>query len=263
MDLGTGKDLNEYSTPHGTVKCHLINIRNPDEIYTVYHFKQDFYQKLEEITKQNLLPFLTGGTGLYIESILRNYDIPHVPENVEFRKQFMAKDKGELINELKLRSPELYQKTDLKSKKRVVRSLEIATFGPTVSHDEAPNEFPQIHPVVLCTRWERAVLHERIDRRLAERIDNGMIDEVKALISSGVSIERLVQFGMEYKHITQYLNNQVSFDQMIGTLKRDIHQLAKRQETWFRGMERRGIKTHWVDNADCTIAEKIVVELLT
>jgi tRNA dimethylallyltransferase len=263
MNLGTGKDLNEYSTPNGIVKVHLIDIRNPDEIFTVYHFKQDFYQKLDEINERNQLPFLTGGTGLYIESILRNYDIPHVPENVEFRKKFMTKDKDELIEELKRSSPELYQKTDLKSKKRVVRSLEIATFGSAITHDQTTNTHSPIRPVVLCTRWERAVLYERIDRRLSERIDNGMIDEVRTLIRSGVSIERLVQFGMEYKHITQYLNNQITFDKMTEALKRDIHQLAKRQETWFRGMERRGIKINWVDNADCTIAVKILEELLS
>jgi tRNA dimethylallyltransferase len=259
MDIGTGKDLNEYSTSRGNVEVHLINVREPSEVYTLYHFKQDFFAISKQILSRSRLPFLTGGTGLYIESILRNFDIPQIPENVEFRKQHMIREKADLIEELRNRSPELYEKTDLSSKKRVVRALEIALFSPIQAvTDISLTPEPQIDPLVLCTRWERSELYARIDKRLMERIDNGMIDEVRNLLEAGVSEERLIQFGMEYKHIVHFLKNRVSLEEMVTRLKTDIHQLAKRQETWFRGMERRGVPVTWIDNADCEAAEKVL-----
>jgi tRNA dimethylallyltransferase len=259
MDIGTGKDLNEYSTNRGKVDVHLIDIRNPSEVYTLYHFKQDFFTTINQIHNRNHLPFLTGGTGLYIESILRNFDIPQIPENVEFRKQYMIREKTDLIEELRKRSPVQYERTDLSSKKRVVRALEIALFSPAqVATDNSSIQENQIDPLVLCTRWVRQELYARIDKRLIERIDNGMIDEVRNLLDSGVSEDRLIQFGMEYKHIVHFLRNRVSFEEMISLLKTDIHQLAKRQETWFRGMERRGVPVTWIDNADCETAEKVL-----
>lgn len=263
LDIGTGKDLNEYTTENGSVTAHLIDIRAPGEIYTVYHFKEDFFKTTDEIYKRGNLPFLTGGTGLYIESILRGFEIPQIPENSEFRKQCMTRDKEELINELKKKSPDLYAKTDLSSKKRITRSLEIASSeSGTALPQKLPTATHNLNPVVLCTRWNRAVLRDRIDKRLEERIKSGMIGEVKNLLESGVPTERLIQFGMEYKHITWYLNSQTSIEQMIASLKRDIHQLAKRQETWFRGMERRGISIHWIENADFETAEKLLVDEL-
>ncbi|MBN1602789.1 MAG: tRNA (adenosine(37)-N6)-dimethylallyltransferase MiaA [Chitinispirillaceae bacterium] len=263
MDIGTGKDRDEYATVNGMVTAHLIDIKDPGEVYTLYQFKQDFFITFDEIVKRDNVPFLTGGTGLYIESVLRNYDIPHVPEDIEFRKLFMTKNKEELINELKEKSPHLYARTDLSSKKRVVRSLEIASFGPGAAMPQISREdTPALCPVVLCTRWERAVLRERIDRRLDIRIKSGMIDEVKDLMDSGVPIERLIQMGMEYKHITWYLQSKTSYEQMIDSLKKDIHQLAKRQETWFRGMERRGTRVHWIDNSDFKTAEQILSDEL-
>jgi tRNA dimethylallyltransferase len=264
MNIGTGKDLNEYSTNRGNIDVHLIDIRDPLEVYTLYHFKQDFFTVLNQIHTRNRLPFLTGGTGLYIESILRNFDIPQIPENVEFRNQYMAKEKADLIEELRNRSPELYGRTDLSSKKRVVRALEIALFPPAeVVIDKSSISVKKLNPVVLCTRWERSTLYGRIDKRLNERIDIGMIDEVKTLLDSGVPAERLVQFGMEYKHIVHYLKNIVSLEKMISLLKTDIHQLAKRQETWFRGMERRGVPLIWIDNADCKTAEEVLKKELS
>jgi tRNA dimethylallyltransferase len=259
MDIGTGKDLNEYTTSRGKVDVHLIDIRDPSEVYTLFHFKQDFLKTIHQIHTRNHLPFLTGGSGLYIESILRNFDIPQIPENVEFRKQYMIREKADLIEELRNRSPVLYERTDLSSKKRVVRALEIALFSPAhVSTDNPSISENQIDPLVLCTRWERQKLYSRIDKRLIERIDNGMIDEVRNLLDSGVSEERLIQFGMEYKHIVHFLRNRVSFDEMVSLLKTDIHQLAKRQETWFRGMERRGVPVTWIDNADYQVAEEVL-----
>ncbi|HEX2956101.1 MAG TPA: tRNA (adenosine(37)-N6)-dimethylallyltransferase MiaA [Chitinispirillaceae bacterium] len=257
LNIGSGKDLEEYSTSRGKVDVHLIDIRDPSEVYTLYHFKQDFFTIIDQIRDRNRLPFLAGGTGLYIESILRNFDIPQIPEDVEFRKRYMTKDKADLVEELKRRSPELYERTDLSSKKRVIRALEIVQFSQVeaiVGQQSLP--VLKLDPVVLCTRWERSMLYERIDKRLAERIDNGMIDEVKNLLDSGVSSDRLIQLGMEYKHIVHYLKGRVSLEQMITLLKTDIHQLAKRQETWFRGMERRGVPVTWIDQADCETAEK-------
>lgn len=259
MDIGTGKDLNEYSTSQSNVDVHLINVRDPEEVYTLYHFKQDFITTIKQIHSRNHLPFLTGGTGLYIESILRNFDIPQIPENIEFRKQSMIREKADLIEELRNRSPKLYGRTDLSSKKRIVRALEVALFSPDeLVTESSPMLANSLNPIVLCTRWDRRELYSRIDKRLTERIGHGMIDEVKNLLDSGVSEERLVQFGMEYKHIVHFLKQRVSLEEMISLLKTDIHQLAKRQETWFRGMERRGVPVTWIDNADCEAAEEIL-----
>ncbi len=265
MNIGTGKDLDEYSTDRGNVIVHLIDIRDPVEVYTLYHFKQDFFATFDKIHSRDHLPFLTGGTGLYIESVLRNFEIPQIPENVEFRKQYMAKEKGELIEQLRNRSPELLARTDLSSKKRIVRAIEIALSSPVDSTPEnQPIPSTTLNPVVLCTRWDRPTLYQRIDRRLSERIDQGMIDEVKNLLDSGVPESRLIQFGMEYKHIVHYLKSLVSLEEMLSLLKTDIHHLAKRQETWFRGMERRGIPVIWIDNADYNIAAEVLKrELLT
>ena len=256
MDIGTGKDLHEYNTENGAVPFHLIDIVDPGDVYTIYHFKRDFSNAFAGIQKRDHTPFLTGGSGLYIESILRNFNIPSVPENISFREQQMQRDKDILISELSKLSPTLHARADLSSKKRVIRALEIAAFTNT-NNDTTVSE-PTIKPLVLCTRWERLLLYNRIDQRLHERLKTGMIDEVKSLMDLGVSKARLVQFGMEYKHIVRYLVGDISYDEMICTLTRDIHNLAKRQDTWFRGMERRGVMVNWIDHSD----ERIAIELV-
>jgi tRNA dimethylallyltransferase len=249
MTIGTGKDLNEYTIDGKQLPYHLIDIADPHEMYTLYDYKRDFYQVYSNIVQRGKFPVLSGGTGLYIEAVLRNYDIPAIPENPQLRDQLMKKEKDLLINDLEKTAPDIYSKTDLSSKKRIVRALEVALCRSSTTCTNVP-DFPVLDPIVLCTRWDRSELRKRIDVRLHERLDQGLVGEVKLLLQSGIPRERFSLFGMEYKHVAQYIDGDVSYEKMVEDLKISIHQLAKRQETWFRGMERRGIPIHWIDNAD-------------
>lgn len=262
MDIGTGKDLSEYSTLNGFVPYHLIDIVNPDEIYTLYHYKSDSLKAITGILERGHIPVLVGGTGLYIEALLRNYDIPCVPENPQLRNMLLTEDYLLLKEKLENMNPELYNKTDLSSKKRIIRSIEIALY--LKEHPDSDKSTSQsgtstkLNPVVLCTRWNRAVLWERIDLRLKKRLDEGMVDEVRRLLNAGISQDRFALFGMEYKHIAQYLKGETDYDTMVEQLRYSIHRLAKRQETWFRGMQRRGIQVSWIDNSNLTDALKVL-----
>lgn len=262
MDIGTGKDLCEYSTAKGTIPYHLIDIADPGEIYTLYRYKSDFSEVVNCILKKGRLPFIVGGTGLYIEAVLRNYNISAVPENPKLRKKLLQKDYLLLKNELKRINPRQYEQTDLSSKKRIIRSIEKSLFwlqnpqlencNSTCSHKSSLN------PVVLCTKWDRAILRDRIDIRLKKRLDEGMIDEVRRLLKSGIPQERFALFGMEYKHVARYLNGKTDYETMFEHLRHDIHRLAKRQDTWFRGMQRRGIPVNWIENSDLDSALKVL-----
>jgi tRNA dimethylallyltransferase len=244
MDIGTGKDLAEY----GEVPCHLIDIAEPSEIYTVHRYQADFSKAFENIIRRKKLPVVVGGTGLYLEAVLRGYSLPEVPENAAFRAEQMQRDKASLSLELASGAPDLYRTTDLKSRKRIVRSLEIARFGDS-SARPGINALPalQLMPIVLCLAIPRPVLRERIALRLDQRLAAGMVDEVKGLLAAGIPRERLAMFGMEYRQIAQYLFGEINYGNMVALLCRDICRLAKRQETWFRGMERRGVKINWVN----------------
>lgn len=261
MDIGTGKDLNEYCCDSYTIPYHLIDICDPGTIYTLHNYISDFYMIYDSIYNRDVIGILTGGTGLYIEAVLKGYELPSIPEDAEFRKRCSDRDKDTLARELEQRAPDLYNKTDLCSKKRIIRALEIAHYRNQVT--TAPTIKPEIKYVMLCTKWERRLLWERIDKRLADRLDAGLIDEVQRILDSGISRERFSLFGMEYKFVAQYLDNEVSYCEMVVKLKNAIHQLSKRQETWFRGMERRGCTVHWVENARYDIAMDILqTELL-
>jgi tRNA dimethylallyltransferase len=258
MDIGTGKDLHEYSTPQGPVPYHLIDICEPAELYTLQHYQRDFYAAFRDIRARSRLPIVVGGTGLYIEAVLKHYRIPNVPENRVLREKLMQESIGELIGRLKKLDPDLYSNTDTSSKKRIVRSLEIALFGQDHEIKWSDENPPNIDPLVLAIRWPRKELHARINRRLEERLARGMIEEVERILQSGIPRERFDLFGMEYKHVATCLNGTVSRKEMVKNLRYAIHQMAKRQETWFRGMERRGIATHWIDRADREQAREIV-----
>jgi tRNA dimethylallyltransferase len=241
MDIGTGKDLAEYSTEKGAVPYHLIDIVDPQEVYTVYNFQQDFYRIFGEISSRTRLPVLVGGTGLYIEAVLRNYAIPNVPENPALRAMLMSKDAKALEEELRQTDPALCKKTDLSSKKRIVRSIEIAHAHRDRGDKRPALRLPEIKPVVLGVVWERPRLRERIRTRLLARLELGMVEEVRRLLDTGIPQERFAMFGMEYKQVARYLRKEVGYEEMVETLLRDIGQLAKRQESYFRGMERRGV----------------------
>jgi tRNA dimethylallyltransferase len=258
MDIGTGKDLDEYDTPRGAVPYHLIDIRAPGEIYTLHHYQRDFYAAFRDIRARARLPVVVGGTGLYLEAVLRHYRIPNVPEDPELREGLMRADFGELLRRLRELDPGLYRSTDRSSKKRVVRALEIALYARGHEIEWSEENPPPIKPLVLAVRWPRHELRTRIDRRLEERLARGMIEEVERILQSGIRRDRFDLFGMEYRHVAAYLDGTVSRQEMVQNLRRAIHQLAKRQETWFRGMERRGIRLHWIDRADPGQAADIV-----
>lgn len=258
MDIGTGKDLYEYQTEKGSIPHHLIDITDPNTIYTLYHYQQDCYNALIKITQNKRVPIICGGTGLYIEAVLKNYKIPNVPENIKLRNELMDISKEQLIEKLKLSNSELINTTDLDSKKRIARSLEIIEYGKHNKIDWGIKNPPKLSPFILCTRWNRTELINRIDKRLQERIKEGMIEEVNELIKSGITYERLSLFGMEYRQIAEHLINKKPLNETVENLATEIHRLAKRQMTYFRGFERRGLKVHWVDNADYNLALKII-----
>jgi len=264
MDIGTGKDLHEYVKDGKSIPYHLIDIVDPSQIYTLYDYQRDFYKAFEDVTNRGRLPIVAGGTGLYIEAVLKGYRIAPVPEDVEFRKSLMAEPYEKLLQMLESENPQLLAKTDISTKKRIVRALEISRAGCDVYCDEdegkgsAP-DFPQIIPIIFYLVWDRSILRKRIEKRLYERLENGMIDETARLLESGISIDRLDLFGMEYRHIARYLTKKVSYEEMVSELLQDIFHLAKRQDTWFRGMERRGMEVIKVHNADFEEVRKILL----
>lgn len=257
MDIGTGKDLKEYITESGSVPYHLIDIADPSQIYTLFQYRKDFFKAYSQIIASNHLPVMVGGTGLYIEAVIKDYAIPEIPENPELRCRLMVEEKSVLEQKLFSLNRLLYEKTDRSSKKRIIRAIEIALSG---QKDEPKMQFSHsLDPLVLCTRWDRAKLRDRIDRRLQERLKQGMVEEVRRLLQSGIPKERFSLFGMEYKHVASFIGGEVTYEVMIDQLRHSIHQLAKRQETWFRGMERRGIAVNWIDEADLESAMRIVL----
>jgi tRNA dimethylallyltransferase len=278
MDIGTGKDLCEYGERGGDdfVPYHLIDIVDPSQIYTLYDYQRDFYKAFEDVTERGHLPIIAGGSGLYIEAVIKGYNIPPVPENANFRELMMKEDRETLMKMLEDENPQLFARTDTSTKKRIVRALEVARFGganairagaspaPTGHHhriitpmvgaalaaalDGANhtdiNNIPKINPLILYIIYERSELRNRIEKRLHERLSNGLVEEAAKLINSGIPRERFALFGMEYKHVARYIDGEVSYDEMVSQLLQDIFHLAKRQDTWFRGMKRRGMKTH-------------------
>lgn len=260
MDIGSGKDLQEYTTPSGAIPHHLIDIADPAQTYSVYHYQRDFYRVFAEIRARGRLPIMSGGTGLYIEAVLRGYGIPEVPEDPALRARLMSRSKEELEHELAAVAPDLYAHTDRSSKKRIVRALEIAHHGARAPQPGRAGPPPDLEPLVLAVRLPRPVLHERIHRRLASRFEAGMIDEVRELMQSGLSTRRIEMLGLEYRYLARFLRGEMPYDEMVEVLEREIRRFAKRQMTWFRGMERRGTPIHWIDGADAEQALRIAFD---
>jgi tRNA dimethylallyltransferase len=243
MDVGTGKDLYEYGErgSGGFVPYHLIDIVDPPQIYTLYDYQQDFYRAFDDVRDRGRVPVIAGGSGLYIEAVLKGYALPPVPENAAFRKSMMGESRETLLETLRDEHPQVFAKTDVSTKKRIVRALEVAKFGRLESFIDDKTSAPQINPLIIYVVWERPELRARIEKRLRERLEQGLIDEVAGLMDSGIDPERFALFGMEYKHVARYVNKEVGYDEMTAQLLQDIYHLAKRQDTWFRGMERRGM----------------------
>lgn len=258
MDIGTGKDLVEYENNGHPVPHHLIDVADPTEIYSLWNYQQDFYGVFRQLRASGKLPVVVGGTGLYIEAVLKQYKIPDVPEDVAQRRELMERSPEDLLGELKSLDPAIFGQTDLSSKKRIVRSLEVARYAQHHELRWGIPDPPEIVPLILSIRTPRPELRERIRLRLESRFNEGMIDEVARLISRGVSRERLHVLGMEYGHIARFLAGEVSRQTMEEDLLHAIHRLAKRQDTWFRGMERRGLPVTWIEGPDFEQARKVL-----
>jgi tRNA dimethylallyltransferase len=244
MDIGTGKDLSEYSVNGKPIPYHLIDIRDPGDKYTLFDYQHDFHLVLKDILSRNKRPILCGGTGLYIESVLKGYHLPDVPANPELRKSLEGKSLKELTSILQSYRP-LHNTTDTDTRKRAVRAIEIAHFQ--AQQTTPTHEFPPLESTVMGLYIDRELRREKITARLKARLQGGMIDEVKQLIGSGVSPDDLIYYGLEYKYVTLFVLGTISYEEMFRQLEIAIHQFAKRQMTWFRGMERRGIPIHWID----------------
>ena len=253
MDIGTGKDISDYFINGKSIPYHLIDIRDAGEKYTLFEYQRDFHDAYAGIISRNKKPILCGGTGLYIESVLKGYNLPDVPSNNKLRESLQNKTLEELTDVLKSYRP-LHNITDTDTKKRAIRAIEIETFR--AKQDPTKRDYPPIESCVLGVKIDRDLRRKKISERLKARIDEGMIDEVKSILDSGVAYENLIYYGLEYKFVTLYVIGKLSYDEMHKGLETAIHQFAKRQMTWFRGMERRGLKINWID-ANLPIEQKL------
>lgn len=250
MDIGTGKDLADYRVGDISVPYHLIDIVEPGTKYNVYQYQRDFMRAYDDIVGRGVTPVLCGGSGLYLEAVLRGYRMAPVPENKQLRQSLEGKTLAELtemLNDIKTRKGlRMHNTTDVDTAKRAIRAIEIELY-----QDEHPEETEDIQPVdslVIGLQIEVEQRRERITRRLKARFDEGMADEIRRIINSGVAPEDLIYYGLEYKYVTEYVIGQRDFEETFRLLEIAIHQFAKRQMTWFRGMERRGVKIHWIDS---------------
>jgi tRNA dimethylallyltransferase len=255
LDIGSGKDLGEYAQVSPPVPYHLIDVADPATIYALFHYQKDCYQLLER--KAGERPYLdgvplvmVGGTGLYVEAVLRGYRMANVAENVELRERLMQRAQEQLIDELQRVDPELAQRTDLSSKKRVVRALEVAEYARDHEVQYSKPSPVAIEHAVYGIDVERDELHRRIDTRLVARMNEGLLAEVQGLLDAGVTPARMEMLGLEYREVTAFLAGDKSEQQMMDDLRRGIRRLAKRQMTWFRGLPRRGIEVTWIGPDD-------------
>ncbi len=258
MDIGTGKDLSEYqSTPY-----HLIDICEPGTKYNLFQYQQDFFDAYQQIRGRGAVPILCGGTGLYIEAVLKGYHLSPVPQNQPLRDQLEGKSLDELtaiLQELKLQNGSvMHNTTDVDSCQRAIRAIEIETYNR--EHPMPLRELPAIPSIIIGVHIDRELRREKITRRLKARLDEGMVDEVRRLLDEGIPADDLIYYGLEYKYLTEYIIGRLSYEEMFRLLEIAIHQFAKRQMTWFRGMERRGFSIDWID-ATLPMEEKVNIIL--
>lgn len=260
MDIGTGKDLADYVVEGQQIPYHLIDIRDAGEKYNVFEYQHDFHRAFAEIRAKGKLPILCGGTGMYIEAVLKGYKLLDVPQNPELRESLKGKSLAEL-EQLLASYKKLHNKTDVDSAQRAIRAIEIEEYYRTESPEQ--NEYAPIQSLIIGVNIDRELRRERISRRLRARLDEGMVDEVRRILASGVKPEDLIYYGLEYKYLTLYVTGVLSYVEMVSQLEIAIHQFAKRQMTWFRGMERRGFTIHWID-AQLPLPEKVqqIIDLI-
>jgi tRNA dimethylallyltransferase len=251
MNIGTGKDYDDYYVRGRKIPCHLIDIAEPGEEYNLFRFQQDYTKTLDDVLQRGKNPILCGGTGLYLHSVLKQYKLDEVPENLSLRKNLASKDMDELRKMLfELKIP--HNKTDLEERDRLIRAIEIA-YGKREAYKQdkldvsLSKKEENKGPLVFGLRFEREMIRKRITSRLEKRLQEGMIDEVNNLLDRGLTFNQLEFYGLEYRYITRFLTGKLSYQEMFSKLNTAIHQFAKRQMTWFRKMEREGIEIKWID----------------
>ncbi|MCI7044771.1 MAG: tRNA (adenosine(37)-N6)-dimethylallyltransferase MiaA [Prevotellaceae bacterium] len=258
MDIGTGKDLCDYTVNGVHIPYHLIDIADAGSKYNLFQYQHDFVKAYDDIMARGATPILCGGTGLYLESVIKGYHLSAVPENKELRDRLSDKTLEELtviLTELKKRNgSNMHNTTDVDTAKRAIRAIEIETFNG--EHPMASADVPNIDTLVIGVDIDREERRSKISKRLRDRLDNGMVDEIRGLLDGGIPADDLIYYGLEYKYVTEYAIGRLTYEEMFEKLEIAIHQFAKRQMTWFRGMERRGTTIHWVD-ASLSMEEKI------
>jgi tRNA dimethylallyltransferase len=260
MNLGTGKDYCDYIVEGQYIPYHLIDIADPGYNYSVFEYQRDFAKVLDDMRSRNIFPIVCGGSGMYIDSVVSGYKMIEVPPDPVFRASLEKKPLAELT-EILSSFKKLHNKTDIDTKKRAIRAIEIERYIGT--RKENQTKFSEIKPLIMGLLFSREKRRERISERLNRRLEEGLEDEVRQLLMQGVDPETLIYYGLEYKYITLYITGRISYDEMYRSLETAIHQFAKRQMTWFRGMERKGILIHWIDG-ELSTEDKVekVMELL-
>jgi tRNA dimethylallyltransferase len=246
MDIGTGKDLSEYTIEKASIPYHLIDTREPGDKYTLFDYQHDFHKAYQEVLDRGKTAILCGGTGLYIESVLKGYHLPDVPPNQELRLALEEKSLRELTRILSEYRP-LHNTTDTENKKRAIRAIEIEEYKSR--EESSATTFQPIESTILGLDLDRELRREKITVRLHARLQEGMIEEIERILDTGVAPDDLIYYGLEYKFVTLHVIGELTYDEMFRQLEIAIHQFAKRQMTWFRGMERRGFTIHWIDAA--------------
>lgn len=251
MDVGTGKDLADYRVGEVEVPYHLIDIVEPGTKYNLYEYQKDFHEVYEDIRQRGALPILCGGTGLYIEAVLKGYQLSPVPQNAALRKDlegWSLEALTEKLKELKAKTGSaMHNRTDVDSCQRAIRAIEIESYN--LEHPVPLREMSPIDSLLIGVDIDRNSRREKITQRLRQRLETGMLDEVRGLLDGGIPADDLIYYGLEYKYVTERIIGKISFDEMFVSLETAIHQFAKRQMTWFRGMERRGFTIHWIDSS--------------
>lgn len=258
MDIGTGKDLADYTIGDVHIPYHLIDIAEPGTKYNLFQYQQDFHTAYNDIRSRGKLPILCGGTGLYIEAVLGGYSLSPVPQNPKLRDSLEGKSLGQLTQmlvQLKQKNgSNMHNRTDVDTAQRAIRAIEIETYN--LEHPTPERQMPPVDSLVIGINIDRELRREKITRRLKARLEEGMCDEIRSLIDGGVNPDDLIYYGLEYKFVTEYVVGKTSYEEMFRQLEIAIHQFAKRQMTWFRGMERRGYTIHWIDAAQ-SMDEKV------
>ncbi len=249
MTIGTGKDLDDYEVCGTHIPYHLIDICEPGTKYNLFKYQEDFFTVYETLQRKNVQPILCGGTGLYIEAVLKGYHLSPVPQNEQLRSSLEGKTLAELtaiLDQLKRQNHSvMHNTTDVDSCQRAIRAIEIETYN--LQHPTPERELPPVSSLVVGVQIDRDERRRKITDRLRKRLEHGLIEEVRGLLESGIPADDLIYYGLEYKYVTEYVIGRRSYDDMFKNLEIAIHQFAKRQMTWFRGMERRGVRIHWLN----------------